>query len=798
MTIVRDRFTPVAILFLLALLAAPFGARAASAGGPEDAPLLGGFGGAVAVVDGTVLVGEPNNSIRPGMVYLYRKAGGSWTEVGTLTASDAKNADGFGASIAVDGAVMAVGAARQNDGRGAVYVFRKGADGRWTETGRLVAADAAEEDGFGASVAVVGDLVLVGAPAHAERTGAVYVFRNANGTWSQIAKLTGPAEAAYFGASLAAGAGRALVGAPGTDAWTGTVYSYRVENGALIEAGTVAGAAKNDRFGASLALRGAEALIGAPTAGGGAGAVFAYRAAGGAWQPAGELKADSVGTQAVFGGSIAFDGTRAVIGAPMQGGRVGRAYVFRRDGGAWTQSGELGLEDGSRGQMFGGSVGVGGDVVAVGVIGADHGAGSVVITERSGDAWTQVARLASPAERLASITGGKIECKEEGKVGPFACGQVDLVSFLSVEDMGGDRGVRLNDVWGWTDPESGKEYALVGRMDATAFVDISDPANPVYVGQLMRTEGSPAAVWRDIKVYKDHAYVVADASGEHGMQVFDLTELRRYAGEPIDFEPATTYRNIHSAHNIVVNEETGFAYAVGSSSGGETCGGGLHMIDIRDPRNPTFAGCFADPQTGRASTGYSHDAQCIVYRGPDETYKGREICLGSNETALSIADVTDKANPVALARASYPNVGYSHQGWITEDHRYFYMNDELDEIQGSVPRTRTMIWDISDLDDPQLAGEFLGTTEASDHNLYIVGDTMYQSHYQAGLRIVDISDPTKPVEVGFLDTVPFGENKAGFGGSWSNYPFFKSGVIVVTSGNEGLFMVRKKDQKPVS
>jgi choice-of-anchor B domain-containing protein len=258
------------------------------------------------------------------------------------------------------------------------------------------------------------------------------------------------------------------------------------------------------------------------------------------------------------------------------------------------------------------------------------------------------------------------------------------------------------------------------------------------------------------------------------------------------------YRNINSAHNIVINEETGFAYSVGSSSGGETCGGGLHMIDIRDPKSPKFAGCFADPQTGRASTGYSHDAQCVTYSGPDSTYRGREICMGANETALSIADVTDKANPKALSRASYPNVGYSHQGWLTPDQQYFYMNDELDEIQGSTPRTRTIIWDVTDLDDPQLVGEFLGNTEATDHNLYIRDNLMYQSHYQAGLRIVDISDPRNPVEIGYFDTVPYGTNTPGFGGSWSNYPFFKSGTIIVTSGNEGLFLLKKREGEPIS
>ena len=126
------------------------------------------------------------------------------------------------------------------------------------------------------------------------------------------------------------------------------------------------------------------------------------------------------------------------------------------------------------------------------------------------------------------------------------------------------------------------------------------------------------------------------------------------------------------------------------------------------------------------------------------------------------------------------------------------MNDELDEIQGSTPRTRTIIWDVTDLDDPQLVGEFLGNTEATDHNLYIRDNLMYQSHYQAGLRIVDISDPRNPVEIGYFDTVPYGTNTPGFGGSWSNYPFFKSGTIIVTSGNEGLFLLKKREGEPIS
>ncbi|MGH7445874.1 MAG: choice-of-anchor B family protein, partial [Longimicrobiales bacterium] len=304
-----------------------------------------------------------------------------------------------------------------------------------------------------------------------------------------------------------------------------------------------------------------------------------------------------------------------------------------------------------------------------------------------------------------------------------------------------------------------------------------------------------ANAWRDIKVYRDHAYIVADGSGPHGMQVFDLAKLRNVSA-PQTFTADTVYRQIFSAHNIVINEESGFAFAVGSNSGGEVCGGGLHMIDIREPKQPSFAGCFADPSTGNAGTGYSHDAQCVTYGGPDDDYRGREICFGSNETALSIADVTDKDSTVALSHASYPNVQYSHQGWLTADQRYFYMNDEGDEAAGVVDRTRTIIWDVSDLEDPQFVGEYLGETGAIDHNLYVKGDTMYESNYASGLRIIDISDRQSPKEIGFFDSVPNSPNSANFIGSWSNYPYFDSGTIVFTSINEGLFVVRVR--RPIS
>jgi choice-of-anchor B domain-containing protein len=519
-----------------------------------------------------------------------------------------------------------------------------------------------------------------------------------------------------------------------------------------------------------------------------------YDSEEGTWNQESKLVAFDSPARAQFGSSLVRSGNSIWVGAPYASGFIGAVYIYDYDidAGAWSGSSKLWSSDTSRGQAFAGSIAVDGDVAIIGAASADHGLGKASIFERSeAGKWEEVSMLLLEEEGMEAVVGAKVDC-EEGSASLFDCEKVDLLSFKPISELGGGRGVHVNDVWGWTDPESGVEYVLLGRMDGTSFVDISDPSNPVLVGDLPLTEGATPNAWRDIKVYNDHAFIVADGAGQHGMQVFDLRQLRDVseANMPVTFEQTAHYDKIASAHNIVINEDSGYAFSVGSSSGGETCGGGLHMINIQNPLQPTFAGCFADPATGRASTGYTHDAQCVNYKGPDADFQGHEICFNANETALSIADVTDKDSTIALSRASYPNVGYSHQGWLTEDQKYFYMNDELDELSGNVKNTRTLIWDVQDLEDPQLLKEFFLDTESTDHNLYIKGNLMYQSNYYTGLRILDISDIQNPVEVGHFDTTPFGENGPGFDGSWSNYPYFKSGVIAVSSIGQGLFLVK--------
>jgi len=339
---------------------------------------------------------------------------------------------------------------------------------------------------------------------------------------------------------------------------------------------------------------------------------------------------------------------------------------------------------------------------------------------------------------------------------------------------GGMNASAANDSWGWTDPQDGTEYAIIGLDNGTAFFDISDPVNPEYLGKLP-AHSSPS-IWRDIKVYENHAFIVSEA-GASGMQVFDLTRLRNVANPPETFTEDAHYNAFGGAHNIIINEDTGYAYVVGSS----TFSGGPHFIDISNPTSPVGAG-------GYSLDGYSHDAQVVIYNGPDTDYTGREIYVGGNEDNIVFVDVTDKNTPQSISIGTYGNVGYTHQGWFTEDQRYFIVGDEIDELNFGF-NTRTIVFDVTDLDNPTFFFDYFGNTPAIDHNGYVVGNTFYMANYNAGLRAIDITDIENQniSEVGYFDTIP-GTNSAGFGGSWNVYPFFASGNIVI-SGDEGFFLV---------
>lgn len=367
-----------------------------------------------------------------------------------------------------------------------------------------------------------------------------------------------------------------------------------------------------------------------------------------------------------------------------------------------------------------------------------------------------------------------IPCDEGNDGALYACAGVDVLARLTLDDLEANV---ASDLWGWVDPSSGTPYAMLGVNHGTVFVDLTYPYCPRHVGTLPTTTSNGPL--RDIKVYGDHAFIVAEAS-QHGMQVFDL---RRLADSTPD-EPLTAdalYQGFTSAHNLAIDPDAGFAYAVGSP----TCDGGLHMVDVGDPLMPVGVGCWND-------VGYVHDAQCVIYDGPDVEHVGKQICVVFNGSlgSVSIVDTTDKDAVVELSRTDYSGASYAHQGWLTEDHAYLLHNDEFDEsVNGHY--TRTYIWDVTDLDAPEIIDFFEADTDATDHNLFTHEGLAYQANYRAGVRIFSLEDVASGslTEVAFLDTDPTGDGPQ-LDGAFGVYPWYADGIFVVSDMSRGVFVLQ--------
>ncbi|MFT5148087.1 MAG: choice-of-anchor B domain-containing protein [Flavobacteriales bacterium] len=379
------------------------------------------------------------------------------------------------------------------------------------------------------------------------------------------------------------------------------------------------------------------------------------------------------------------------------------------------------------------------------------------------------------SEELLQNQEGPFPCVN-GMAGAYPCDGYDLQSHLTNAEIGGSGG---NDCWGWTDPLDNKEYAIMGLNNGTAFIDISNPTTPVYLGHLATQTSN--SLWRDVKVHANHAYIVSEAAG-HGMQIFDLTRLRNVSNAPETFTVDAHFDGFGDAHNIAINEETGYAYPVGASS----FSGGPIFINLANPLVPVTEG-------GYDGDGYTHDAQIVVYNGPDTDHTGKEIFFGSNTNTLTIVDIEDKLAPTQLARETYTGVAYTHQGWLTEDQKYYLMDDEIDENNQGI-NTRTLIWDVQDLDNPFYIGDFDAAIAVTDHNLYVHNGRAYQANYKGGLRVLDLTDVANAnlSEQGYFDTYPENDNN-GYDGAWSTYPYFPSGNIIISTLDRGLFIVKSNE-----
>jgi len=743
-----------------------------------------GFGvaGDVAILEDTYFVGQTSSSLNNGSVYIYdTNATSDLIETILEPPSDIITGYNFGYSIDALGNFMVIGSPHRTNIEGKSFLYVKNND-RWELIQELNPVGVDRSSDFGSEVAIIDGHIFISDQYYDEEKGAVFHFIKDMSTnkWEYASLITyaGIQNDGYFGHSISAKDNRLLIGSRNGN--LAALYEY---NNSAWEEKHVFTAEKyqsKGRYGYSVKLSDDRAIIGYPGYNS-YGSFDIYQLENGAWSKKAEVINPNEVKGSYFASAISMHDEHLLVGD--YNGERSYLYEIKNDNYSLIQTFESPdlLNEGK----FGRTVDVKSGQL---IIGATYGEKAYIYEMNESGDWSLTDNISS-GNRSQSITGEKYPC-ENGVADNYDCKGLDLMAFLSTSDLSNGSNTELNDIWGWTDPSTSNEYALVGLRLGTSFVDVTDPVNPFVVGVLPTQTNS--STWRDIKVYKDHAFVVADNAGAHGVQVFDLTQLRGVTDFKV-FETTYHYDKVGSVHNIAINEETGFAYAVGVSSASESqyvCG--VHMIDINDPSNPIFAGCLSDNTTGRGKDGYVHDGQFVIYKGPDAKYIGKEIAFTANETALGIADITDKSNLKIISKFDQLNFGYVHQGWLSEDHRYFFVNDELNEYYGTDKEQTTLIFDVSDLDMPKLLTIYKSDLNTIDHNNYVVGNLLYQSNYSTGLRVLNISNVEDPVEVAYFDTYRAGDVPS-FVGSWSNYPYFSSGTIVVTSIEEGLYILKPSE-----
>ena len=412
-----------------------------------------------------------------------------------------------------------------------------------------------------------------------------------------------------------------------------------------------------------------------------------------------------------------------------------------------------------------------------------------------GKAASPLTSLAAQHMELDTTVSANESCSS-GLAGDYPCSNIDLLSHVPVAALSSVSN-SANDIWGHVDLNNRREYAIVGMQASIAVVDVTEPTSPVVVGEIT----GQSTTWRDIKVYqyfdstsgrfKAYAYASADSVTE-GFSIIDLNNLP----ERVSLVRRNTDDN--RAHNIYISnvDYTLNTPLAGATSqlhlvGQDSNGGAFRSYALSAPQAPTPSYI----PNGLTRADYTHDASSMHITDAraqtdcvNSTASGCTVILDFNESSMRLWDHTDSNSTSELSNTSYNEVAYTHSGWFSEDKQYAFVHDELDERNFSL-NTRVMIFDISSLTAPVLAGIWTSNNGTIDHNGYVRGNRYYMSNYERGLTVLDISDPTAPEEAGFFDTYP-AFNSTNFNGAWGVYPFLPSGNILVSDIQRGLFVLK--------
>ena len=370
----------------------------------------------------------------------------------------------------------------------------------------------------------------------------------------------------------------------------------------------------------------------------------------------------------------------------------------------------------------------------------------------------------------------EIECRPPGE--EFDSQNVDLMSWITIDEFPSPAH-SANEIWGYVSP-SGREYAIIGFTTGTGFVEVTDPKNPSIIEVI---DGGVDRTWRDMDTIGHYAYIVSDGSGV-GLQIVDLSAID--SGIVTLVNTTDLGVGYTTAHNISADPQTKFLYLAIPNLPDRN---GITAIDASDPLNPVIAGIWTDA----VADVRCHDLYVTSYATGSPANQlagaGREIafCFAEND-GVKIVDVTDKANMFTLSTLTYPTNAYTHQGWLSGDKRYLFIDDELDERRSAVSETTTYVADVRDLENPVLLPSFTSGVCAIDHNLTVRGIHVFEANYASGLRVFDFSDINDIHPIAFFDSHP-GHNGFVFDGAWGVF-VLPSGTILVSDRQRGLFVLR--------
>jgi len=324
-----------------------------------------------------------------------------------------------------------------------------------------------------------------------------------------------------------------------------------------------------------------------------------------------------------------------------------------------------------------------------------------------------------------------------------------------------------NEVWGVA--RNGKEYAIIGSTAGTHFIEVTETGTLEESFFIPGKVSSPQIIHRDYHTYGNYLYAVAD-EGNSTLQIMDLSALPDTLTVVYDSDAV-----LRRAHNIFIDELNArlYAFSVTGSFGYAA----MAIYDISEPLNPLPLATHR--YFGSFSVSHFHDG----------FVRDNIAFLNAGTSGFAIVDFTDATSPVLLdLLTDYPEKGYNHSGWLSEDCRYFVM---ADETWGSDLK----MLDVQNFGDAEVVATFNAGSQHPNsipHNQIIACDYLYVSYYYDGLQVFDISEPRKPKRVLYYDTSEENYDRT-YEGAWGVYPFLPSGKILVSDMQEGLFVLEGID-----